>query len=528
MGGFKKRAWFSPRAVKEPTSLVVEEKIGPNSVRYTAAKKVESNRLETKPMNMGLSYEDYRKNKETKKEKREKRRNHNANLWAEDAYGDEISYGYGSTFKSSMYEWEPTRWSNFSYASFANVVSDNNEDMFVKEPENYLTPTIAQIKAKTNYWTTNDLKRIKELSRVCYFKMRDITDYLHEDYEDEYNCGLSTDEYRKKKAIFDNVYTTFVPGFTPLEQAIAINHKINDMEALSRRARNSPGRGQVSSTYEFRRSAYADANINNQLELCYINREYSLDILNMVSVMGDLGSQFKVERAVGETEVGYSDMHKPVLMKSYDQIALIEVYQRMLHGYNVKFATKNLIVNSPVQSSEQKQVIIIMLDFSGSMEETHKQINVNAILADRFRYVIKGEAEVYFSYFLSNTEFLRFKHIKNEEDVMQFWKKFSNSPNGGQTDIGRNVNCVYDNITSGDFFGLGDLSKILPEILIINDGRDEVGYKEFPYKVNAISLSIMSDELKGLCIASGGKQVFIETSKRITSYSKNGMEVVSE
>jgi uncharacterized protein with von Willebrand factor type A (vWA) domain len=245
--------------------------------------------------------------------------------------------------------------------------------------------------------------------------------------------------------------------------------------------------------------------------------------------MGDLGSQFKVERAIGEQEVGYSDMHKTKLMSSYDQIRMIDMYQRMLHGYNLKFLTKSLTVDVPVQSSEKKQKIVILLDFSGSMNDNEKQIWVNSILVDRFRYVMKGEAEVFFSYFVSSTDFLRFKHIKNEKDVEKFWKNFSNSPNGSYTNIGRNVAYVAEQVKSGNFFKLGvDLSKELPEILIINDGEDEVGYSSFPYKVNAISLLMFSDELKKLCVASGGKQVMINKNKSIHAYSNSGMEVISE
>jgi hypothetical protein len=44
------------------------------------------------------------------------------------------------------------------------------------------------------------------------------------------------------------------------------------------------------------------------------------------------------------------------------------------------------------------------LDYSGSMNNTPKQIWVNAILIDRFRYVIQGEAEVFFSYFNSRPD----------------------------------------------------------------------------------------------------------------------------
>ena len=521
MAGFRQKVnWFSPRAIKEPTSRVVEEQIAPNSFRYRVKKQQETNRLETPMMDQGLSYETYK----AQKSKKERKRNHNHNQWAEDAYGDDVMVHYNSP----KYAWQPTRWSNWSYGSFLSIDSDDNADMFVKEPENYLTPTVAQIKAKTNYWTSADMKRIKELSRVCYLKMIDDPDYIHEDYENPNDCNMSPDEWKKKKETYDNVYTTFIPGFTPLEQAIAVNHKINDMLSKENRKQSDRG-GNSARSYEFRRSDYADPRVNSQLEMNTMNKAYKLDILNRISIMGDLGSQFKVERAIGEQEVGYSDMHKTKLMNNYDQIRMIDMYQRMLHGYNLKFLTKSLIVDVPVQSSEKKQKIVILLDFSGSMNDTQKQIWVNSILVDRFRYVMKGEAEVFFSYFVSNTDFLRFKHVKNEQDVERFWKWFSNSPNGSYTNIGRNVTYVAEQIKKGKLCNLDiDLSKELPEILIINDGEDEVGYDSFPYKVNAISLLMFSEELKKLCVASGGKQVMIYKSQAISAYSSSGMEVISE
>jgi uncharacterized protein with von Willebrand factor type A (vWA) domain len=55
-----------------------------------------------------------------------------------------------------------------------------------------------------------------------------------------------------------------------------------------------------------------------------------------------------------------------------------------------------------VQIGEKKQKIIILLDYSGSMNNTPKQIWVNAILIDRFRYVIQG-AEVFFILLVDQT-----------------------------------------------------------------------------------------------------------------------------
>jgi len=513
----KKEPWYSPRAVMEAVKReVVAVPIGANSVRYVS-RPVESNTLNRGTINPGYTFDEYRKNK--KERKKEQRAIRNKGYWDE-SYLDEIED------TKPQFSFSQTRWSNWSYTTFLSSGTDNDNNLFVKEPENYLTPTVAQIKAKTNYWSPEDMNRIKELARVCYFKMIDDKDYIAEKFKDKNNCGISEKDWNKKKAEFDNVYTTFVPGFTPLEQAIAINYKIRDKESRNRRSNGADGT-HMSTTYEFRRSNYADADINNQVMMKGFSREHNLEILDKISIVGDLGIQFKVEKEIGEKEVHFSDTSRPKMMASYDQLRLLDVYQRMLPHYRMKFLTKDLMVNVPVQTSENKQKIIILCDYSGSMNEVNKQIWVNAILIDRFKYVIKGEAEVFFSFFVQNPEQLKFHHVKNAEDVAKFWKSFSNSPGGSYTNMARIVGYVSDEVRSGRLHNLDvDLSEELPEILIINDGQDEVGIDAFPYKVNAISLMSFSEELKDLCVATGGKQVRVTSSDVITTYTKEGMQAV--
>lgn len=510
----KKGAWYSPRAIKEPTSRVEEVQTGPNSFRYVAKKP---SRLETKIQNPGLTYEEYRKQKKAPKR----------NQWADDAYdvweGEQLIH-----YNKPTYAFEATRWSNWSYSSFLNYGdSDDNSNLMVKEPENYLTPTNAQINAKCNYWTGKDIRLVKELARVCYFKMIGDGEYLAEDFTTE-DCGrLDPEKWREKKAIFDNVYETYIPGFTPLEQAVNFQHKLKDAE--SHRLRRHAGDKHKSKKIEFRRSDYADPVLNGQLDQNKLNRQNKMEILNKISIIGDLGTQFKVEKGIGEVEAANSDIFRKRMMRGYDQIRLIEMYQRMLPTYKMKFLTKDLIVNVPVQLSEKKQKIIILLDQSGSMNDHTKQAWVNALLVDRFRYVIKGEAEVFFSYFTSSINALKFHHVKNQKDVDNFWSWFSNSPGGSLTNIGKIVTYVAEEIKAKRLHNLQvDLSTELPEILIVNDGQDQVGYDELPYKVNAISLIDFSDELRSLCIATGGKQVKITESDRVVAYSSNGMEIIAD
>jgi len=515
----KRNPWFSPRAITAPVSRgVVAVQTGPNTWRYESEKTT----LNRGNLDQGTLYSDYRKTKsERKKERRNKRYGWDAD--EEDYYGETLSV----VQKKPAYAWESTRWSNWSYTSYVYADDDSNDNLFVKEPENYLTPTKEQIAAKTNYWASEDIKRIKELARVCYFKMIDDKDYIAEKFKDRNDYGGGTEEWDKKVAMFENVYETFIPGFTPLEQAIAFNHKVRDVDSYNNRQKKS-GR-EKSRRIEFRRCDYADPDLNTQVDMCRFNKDHKLAILDKISIIGDLGSQFKVEKGIGEQEVANSDIHRKKIMRSYDQLRMIDTVQRMLPTFRRKFLTKDLLINVPVQTSEKKQKIIILCDQSGSMNETDKQIWVNALLMDRFKYVIRGEAEVFFSFFVSNTSSLKFIHVKDAKDVERFWTQHSNYPSGSFTNIGRVVEHVAASIKSGKLHNLDvDLSKELPEILIINDGQDEVGYDEFPYKVNAISLMQMSDELKDLCIATGGKQVEVTGHDQIYTYSTSGKDTIAE
>jgi hypothetical protein len=49
--------------------------------------------------------------------------------------------------------------------------------------------------------------------------------------------------------------------------------------------------------------------------------------------------------------------------------------------------------------------------------------------------------------------------------------------------------------------------------------QDSIGTDAFPYKVNAVSLMEFSEELKDLCLATGGKQIEITDELKCFSYS---------
>ena len=414
--------------------------------------------------------------------------------------GWKSKYGSGS--------WSRSSWSSYS---FITSFEDNDDNLFVKDPINYITPTAVEIKKKVRAPKQSSIDLIKELARVCYFKMIDEKEYVSDkfiDYDNLSDEGKGT--YQSKKPLFDSIYDQFIPGFTPLEQAISIFLKLKEGKDEGS-PKDDDEETDMRKGLDFDRELYSDPDINDQLDLNDLSKNRKMDILNKLSLIGEFGGEFKVEKEISEKIVANSDQYSKMIMRSHDQLTMIDTYQRLLPNFNVKFLTKDLTVSVPVDRKEQTQKIIIILDYSGSMHDDEKQIWVNGILIDRFKYVMKGEAEVFFSYFVDDPDELDFQHIKSKEDVIKFWHSFSNSPNGGMTEVGLMVERIADEVASGKLCNLDvDLSHEKPEILIINDGQDDIHTDKFPYKVNAITLLEYNSDLKDVCLNTGGKLIEVQ------------------
>jgi hypothetical protein len=417
--------------------------------------------------------------------------------------------------------WSKSSWSNYS---FFVEYADNNDSLFVKDPVTYITPTSVEIKKKASARKQESIDLIKELARVCYLKMIDDKDYIVEKYADFDN--LSDEDKSQniaKKELFDSIYDQFIPGFTPLEQAIAIYLKLKNSNNGESVESDEDGDENLKSSLDFDREIYFDPNINEQLELNDLSRDRKMEILNVLSLVGQFGTEFKVEKEISEKIVANSDEYSKMIMRSHDQLTMIDTYQRLLPNFDIKFLTKDLTINVPVDRKEQIQKIIIILDYSGSMSDDEKQIWVNGILIDRFKYVMEGEAEVFFSYFVDDTDDLHFQHITNKEEVIAFWQTFSNRPNGGMTEVGDMVNRIASEISNKKLMNLDiDLSEEMPEILVINDGQDDIHSEKFPYKVNAITLMDNNDGLRDLCLETRGKLIEVDENHKVFANSVEG------
>ena len=445
-------------------------------------------------------------------------------LW-DDGYDDYYGSRYAPTYTTakstggwkSKYGgggWSKSGWGSFSF-SWGDT--DNNDDLFVKDPVTYLTPTTSEIRKKVHAPKQTSVDTIKELARVCYFKMIDERDFVAEQFIDS-----EDEEHKARKALYDSIFEQFIPGFTPLEQAISIYLKMKkgDKDYAEKSEDDDEDELDMKKRLDFDRQLYSDPNINDQLDLNELSKNRKMEIMNHLSLVGQFGSEFKVEKEISEKIVANSDEYSTMIMRDYSQIHMMNLMQKVYPNFRSKFLTKDLTVSVPVDRKEQIQKIIIILDYSGSMDYDQKQIWVNAILIDRFKYVMKGEAEVFFSYFVDSTEDLNFQHIKNKEDVIAFWQTFSNDPNGGMTEVGDMIEYISNEIESGKLCNLDvNLSEERPEILVINDGQDDINTDEFPYKVNAVSLMSFSNQLKDLCLNTGGKQIEVTEEDEVFTYS---------
>lgn len=359
-------------------------------------------------------------------------------LW-DDGYDDYYGSRYTPTYApkstggwKSKYGgggWSKSGWGSFSF-SWGDT--DNNDDLFVKDPVTYLTPTTSEIRKKVHAPKQTSVDTIKELARVCYFKMIDERDFVAEQFVDS-----EDEEHKARKALYDSIFEQFIPGFTPLEQAISIFLKMKTGKEYAEKGEDEDDDDiDMKKGLDFDRQLYSDPNINDQLDLNDLSRDRKMEIMNHLSLVGQFGSEFKVEKEISEKIVANSDEYSTMIMRDYSQIHMMNLMQKVYPNFRSKFLTKDLTVSVPVDRKEQIQKIIIILDYSGSMDYDQKQIWVNAILIDRFKYVMKGEAEVFFSYFVDSTDDLQFQHIKDREDVINFWQTFSNSPNGGMTEVG--------------------------------------------------------------------------------------------
>lgn len=447
--------------------------------------------------------------------------------------------GYG-TGRSTTYR---SSWNWNTYDGLGGVLVEDEDELFIKNHDNYFTPKSYEIESMMPWGmgirTSANVKLVKEFCRFFFHRMMEEKDYIDKQYlvKDEDLTEEQLNEKNTKTLFYTELWDKYIQGFTPLEKAMALFNELNVKQEPN--AKNRDGSIRVTEdtrahldSIKFDEGIFTDPELNELLDTDFFKKLgfNKVNILNKISLVQHLGAHFKVEKEIDAKVVPNSKLFAKKMMRDYSQVFNVELYQRLFPDFKSKLVTKNLTVNVPVDKTEHKQKIIILLDFSGSMSSPEKQEWVLAILMDRLKYAMKEEAEVFFSYFVHSPNALHFTHIKDKKSALNFWKSFSTMPNGGDTYIGDMINRINIEINQRKkLCNLNiDLSKEKPEILIINDGQDSVKTNKFAYKTNAISLYSMNNELKDLCVNNDGKYVYVgmkpDRTADVSTYSKEGNE----
>jgi len=399
----------------------------------------------------------------------------------------------------------------------------NNSNLFFKKPELYFQPFDSTIsrELKNNNLSDDYLNITKELSNFFYYQTIKNKDYVNPYYNEP--------DLESKKRFYENLWDKEIPGDSPLKKAVNVvyflkkqkqeeNKNNFQFEMSPENEKDEDGdefiHVNVHKAIEKIPKDFDNPQISKLLDKRNIyDFDQKIELIEKISLVDKFGKQFSIKKSTQREYVHNSRKKYPMRINEFSDIAYSQVYQKILPGYNAKLLSKDLIIEKPVRYEEQKQKIIILVDFSGSMGETIKQNWVLAILANRLKYVMKKECEIFFSYFLTVEDMSYFKwyHAYDENTALELFEKIDTNPNGGDTEIGRVINKIDEVIKNEqNFFNLNIIfKKEKPEILVINDGQDTV--KTFvEYKTNAITLYEHNEELKQLCEKTGGKYINID------------------
>jgi len=160
-------------------------------------------------------------------------------------------------------------------------------------------------------------------------------------------------------------------------------------------------------------------------------------------------------------------------MSSFDQVGkMTNMVDMLMPTFDYKFSTKQLNVRDVQQFN--KQLLVFLVDNSGSMSSTEKRAWVKSILVNRLDAVRRNDAVLYIGWFENTLDVGHIVKISTPDEADEFYKKgFYGEFNGGNTNIQLAVETACTEIATG-VFGGHVLHETIPQIVVVNDGQDHV------------------------------------------------------
>lgn len=192
-----------------------------------------------------------------------------------------------------------------------------------------------------------------------------------------------------------------------------------------------------------------------------------------------------------------SDDFKFDKMKDYTQVTQTSVINLMMPTFNYKFATKNLLVKDKKELN--KQLLVLAIDASGSMDEEDKIAWVKSLIINRLEEVIKGNSSLVICWF-EGCLFENYSIITSKNEAINYLNNLEIYNDGGRTDVSFVIKEIEQKIDDNTFKVKG----VNPQIIIINDGQDIVRPFKTKYQTHAFILGVENPGFKNLIINNGG------------------------
>ena len=232
--------------------------------------------------------------------------------------------------------------------------------------------------------------------------------------------------------------------------------------------------------------------LSPEVALATLNSEQK-NFISKLSLLGTRG-KIKIQRTAAENKIAQ--------MTEYGQLGnLNSMVSVVLPTFNYKFATKQLLVREPEQST--KQQVIFLIDDSASMDDDEKIAWQRALMVDRLTAVAKGECELYLAWYTNGVDEDNIIKISTKEEALEYLPKHRVA-NGGATNIEKAVRYVCDGIKN-NVLGEHQLKGKKYQIVIINDGNDDVDPEYTPnIMTHAFILGQDNENLQQIVTNSGG------------------------
>jgi hypothetical protein len=169
-----------------------------------------------------------------------------------------------------------------------------------------------------------------------------------------------------------------------------------------------------------------------------------------------------------------------------------------------ELAQNRVVVRPPLKSISVKKDLIVLLDDSGSMSVYNKLERLMSLLNLLFEKVIEGKIRMLIAPFEDGRDTLF--EMTTSQDVEHFKSVFKTGA-GGNTELDPILKELGRDIKTGIVDGF----TLSPEtnVLVINDGRDDVFLQESPVPIHCYSLELTNRDLKFLCENSGGEYIAV-------------------